>query len=281
MAVISFSSNTTVHGTQNADLLLGNDSTGSNSNDIIYGLKGNDTISLINTGNALGSADVVYGNKGDDSIVASRVNDMTAYGGQGNDTIEQSLSSNSVIYGNQGNDLLEDSHFVGDNAQGFTGSSVLYGGAGDDTLVAFHVGGDTMYGGQGHDLFVANDALVGQIDSVDVPHLITVGDFLSGNDSISMSSSVSGPGNLVKEDDPTANNPAAAISDANNYYANHATSDAYVFIYGGSGAGYLFYNGDSSDSPINRASQGMILVGDNAQSSLSANDIIASPFAHG
>ena len=43
MATITYNSNTTVTGTNNADLLLGTDTAG-NNNDIVYGLQGDDTI---------------------------------------------------------------------------------------------------------------------------------------------------------------------------------------------------------------------------------------------
>ncbi len=53
-----------------------------------------------------------------------------------------------------------------------------------------------------------------------------------------------------------------------------ATGSEYIFVYGGSGAGYLFYNGDSHATSVQ---EGMILIGDNAQSAVNSTDITAAP----
>ena len=108
--------------------------------------------------------------------------------------------------------------------------------------------------------------------------MITVEDFVTGNDSLSMSTNFDANDvGLVKENDVTANNANDAISFADAFYSSHPGSE-YLFIYGGAGACYLFYNGDTGGFA---PQDGMILTGDNAESSVSKNDIIESFHAGG
>jgi Ca2+-binding RTX toxin-like protein len=269
---------------------LGNDSVvifGANNK--VFGGGGNDTISVIGALNGVPSNavnDVVYGNKGNDSLYIQQATKAVAYGGAGDDSIgnfggppNEPLvgRGGDVLYGNQGNDTIRDCDGPGfvsgtDTTAGSSqGNSVLYGGQGDDTLFAQEAGGDTMFGGGGNNLFAANDGtrLDGFFNAND---LITVGDFTSGQDRLALSTLVAGDLNLTKVNAPGASNASVALGVANDEYAVDPTP-AYLFIYGGTGAGYLFYNGDNGGA---RATGGMILVGDNGEASLQASDIVAS-----
>lgn len=230
--------------------------------DTLYGGQGNDAMETF-----FSSHDVFYGNVGDDGLELDQDLAQTAYGGQGNDDISAFYSASDALYGNQGNDALGD--FVANHA-----TSVLYGGQGDDSLAASASGGDTMFGGLGSDLFATNDSLAPNAFTAN--DLITVEDFVSGLDKLALSTVDGGPGLLFKESDPSASNAGSALSAADAFFSTHSASAQYLFVYGGSGAGYLFYNGDGGGSAAN---DGMTLVGDNAESSLLANDIIASAFA--
>ena len=112
--------------------------------DIIYGEKGNDTISY-----AL-STDEVYldGGEGDDSIGIYK---GTAIGGIGDDTIR--IYSNAVVYGDS---TLEedpeqtqggDDYIVGDSSKK---NDTIYGGGGNDSIIG-NGGNDYLYGGTGND----------------------------------------------------------------------------------------------------------------------------------
>lgn len=162
------------------------------------------------------------------------------------------------------------------------GSSVLYGGQGDDTLVAEDAGGDSMVGGAGSDLFVA---YVGYepFSFFTTNDLITVADDAVNNDFLSLSFSHNaqttdpgGSGYLFKLHGTATNNAQNAFSAAQNYYAHDSNAAQFLLVYGGSGAGCLFYNGDGGGNAPN---DGMILVGANGESSVDANHVIASPFA--
>ena len=53
------------------------------------------------------------------------------------------------------------------------------------------------------------------------------------------------------------------------------TRTAQALVYGGSGAGYPFYNVEAAEGAVNG---GTILAGDNSATSLSADDIVANAF---
>jgi hypothetical protein len=61
-----------------------------------------------------------------------------------------------------------------------------------------------------------------------------------------------------------------ALNDANTFYATNPGQSEYVFVYGGTGAGYLFY---ISDSAFHFATSGMAILGANGQNSVNASDI--------
>jgi Ca2+-binding RTX toxin-like protein len=319
-----FGSNTTVNGTNGADTLFGNDPAG-NTNDIVYGHQGddsifgqfgysnstiyggqgNDTISQFPTASPTGhniiygnlgndvinlkiaGGDTVYGGQGDDNVSAFESsgntiygnlgNDLittftdfgdTFYGGQGNDTILVSLSNLDAIYGNQGNDLL----FAND---GITNTHE-YGGQGDDTLVfTGSFGGSTTNdvetGGLGNDLFIAtNDSGGGPLNVSDI---VTVTDFLQGFDKLSETSGTSV--RFIKRDG-TGDSAAQALALADSVYAaGPSAASEYIFVFGGTSAGYLFYNGDHGGPS---ALSGMAILGATGEFSVNLTDITPSNF---
>ena len=135
---------------QDDPINTGNGST----NDIIYGLGGNDTIS---TGN---SADIIYGQAGNDNIQGGS-QDNSVYGGSGTDNIDGGEGSD-VIYGGSGNDTING---------GSNGTDVLVGGFGQDI----------MTGGNGNDTFQYLSIFNSTVGARD-----TIVDFTPGNDTIDL-----------------------------------------------------------------------------------------------
>jgi Ca2+-binding RTX toxin-like protein len=90
----------------------------------VFGLNGNDTLSLNETNGALPKANL--------------------YGGNGNDTLTGG-SGNDQLFGDAGNDIL----------LGKGGVDFLFGGAGNDTLTG-GVGDDQVFGQAGNDLMIWN-----------------------------------------------------------------------------------------------------------------------------
>ena len=145
---IDFQSNQTANGTSNADVLLGNDPSGINTNDIVYGLQGNDIIEPVGFPQAINDS-TLYGGQGEDLIYAQSNNVIC--GNKGNDTVvvygvtnfnDQFIpASNNTIYGGQGDDTVDlDSG----------SKNVVYAGAGNSTIEADFQTGDTIYGGVGN-----------------------------------------------------------------------------------------------------------------------------------
>jgi len=192
-------------------------------------------------------------------------------------------SNRDVIYGNFGNDLLI----------GFAGTHNTheYGGQGDDTLVftgsPVHGSGSTTNdvetGNLGNDLFIAtNDSggsfSAGVVFALQPGDIVTVTDFLQGTDKLSETSQAGVPFDKIALAGADATDALAA---ANNFYFNSATGPSvappeYVFVYGGTGAGFLFYNGDGG---AKFALSGMAITGANGQHSVNASDI--TPFKPG
>ena len=149
-----------------------------------------------------------------------------------------------------------------------------------------------MAGGTGvnlfaaNDLFTNNDGLNGNFFTVN--DLITVEDYnanASINDYVSLSERYGGQtpdfgdAGFLDKTHIAGGNAADALSTANSVFAldqaiaGHPFAE-YVFVYGGTGAGYLFYNGDGGGAA---AVDGMTLVGQNSESSIDANHIVATP----
>ena len=120
MATITFGSNSVTNGTTGNDSLIGNEPTG-NTNDIVYGHQGDDTITFTDSvsnstlyggqGNDLfeafdGGRNIVYGNFGDDTLSSFDDTGDTLYGGQGNDVIASTFGFTGAVYGNLGDDTI-------------------------------------------------------------------------------------------------------------------------------------------------------------------------------
>jgi Ca2+-binding RTX toxin-like protein len=223
--------------------------------DTIYGGQGDD-----NLFGFMSSGGTIYGNQGNDSI-GGHGTQMKFFGGQGNDTINDAVSNLDAIYGNQGDDLL-----FGVSIS----NSHEYGGQGNDTLVftgtPFGTTNDVETGGLGNDLFIAtNDAGGGPLNASDI---VTVTDFLQGFDKLSETSS---PTVGFVKLAGTGDSAAQALALADSFYASFSGS-GYAFVYGGVGAGYLFYNGDSGGSV---ALSGMAITGATSETSVNFTDITA------
>lgn len=100
---------------------------GTDNNDVIYGLGGNDVIS------GKRGDDIIYGGSGADTLNGGAGNDIL-YGGFGNDKLLSGGAGNDILYGGEGNDILD----------GGVGNDILYGGEGSDILD----------GGTGRDYYV-------------------------------------------------------------------------------------------------------------------------------
>lgn len=123
------------------DSNAGNDITGTDHKDTIFGRGGDDTISGGGGNDKLfgGSGnDTLDGGSGNDYLNGSRGNDVLN-GGSGNDHID-GRSGNDTINGGDGYDLIH----------GGSGHDVIYGGAGNDRLFG-QSGNDKIYGGSGND----------------------------------------------------------------------------------------------------------------------------------
>ncbi|MBL8659324.1 MAG: hypothetical protein JNM75_06170 [Rhodospirillales bacterium] len=167
----------TIHGTGNAldniivgsernevlDGLAGNDTiygkaarafdvTGYPDNDVIHGGAGNDLIyGAGGDRDTWDGADTLYGDAGNDRIFG-QFGDDHLYGGDGNDSLS-GQEGNDVLLGGLGNDHLG----------GGTGDDWLYGSGGADVLTG-RQGLDRLYGEGGHDRFVyeaVSDSLPG------------------------------------------------------------------------------------------------------------------------
>jgi hypothetical protein len=258
-------------------------------NNVIYGNLGDDTINLnSDTGDkAFGGqgndaiyshfvkSSAIYGNQGNDFLFGDHDQSTKFFGGQGNDTIKDGFGSISdAIYGNQGNDLLLEFNQITDTHE--------YGGQGDDTLVfTGSFGGrttnDAETGGKGNDLFVAsNDSGTG--NNLNANDIVTVTDFLSGSDHLALTS-ITSTIPLAKIDG-TGDSALQALTAANNVYTGPPSEGAappeYVFVYGGTAAGYLFYNGNGGGK---FALSGMAITGATGENSVNSSDII--PFKPG
>ncbi|SUX09577.1 Ig family protein [Campylobacter sputorum subsp. bubulus] len=105
---------------------------GYNSNDIIYGNGGDDTIE------GYGGDDTLYGGIDNDTLLGGDGKD-TLYGNEGGDKLHGG-NDDDILNGNEGNDYL----------YGNNGNDTLLGGEGSDKLYGEY-GNDTLIGGKGND----------------------------------------------------------------------------------------------------------------------------------
>ena len=111
----------------------------SNSNDLVAGFAGDDTLF------GLAGSDVIRGGDGNDSIDGGADDDQL-YGDAGIDTIVGGLG-NDLLFGGTGNDSLNGGAGA-DTLRGEAGNDSLIGGAGFDILIG-GAGNDTLTGGVG------------------------------------------------------------------------------------------------------------------------------------
>ena len=110
----------------------------------VFGLGGNDNLSLDESHGALPKADI-FGGTGNDAITGGSGNDVLD-GGAGNDTL-QGGDGNDVLMGGDGNDVID----------GGRGNDVAFMGAGDDTFTWNPGdGSDAVEGQAGNDTMVFN-----------------------------------------------------------------------------------------------------------------------------
>lgn len=152
--------------------------TGSNSDDILGGVAGNDRIFGLGGNdeiNGRGGDDLLAGGDGDDILRGGDGRDALR-GGRGNDTLNGGTGDdglgggegNDILYGGKGNDILGGGAGV-DILNGGSGRDLLKGGAGNDQLfgnsgrdiLKGKAGNDTLTGGQGADTFVFAKGLSG------------------------------------------------------------------------------------------------------------------------
>jgi Ca2+-binding RTX toxin-like protein len=130
----------------------GADSISQSGNATVYGLEGNDIISLSQGANYLrGDAgfDDINGNMGADTLRGNDGEDWVV-GGKDNDLIFGDAAFD-IVYGNMGNDTV-DGGVGNDWVRGGQGDDSVMSGTGDDWLWGDR-GNDTISGGAGADLF--------------------------------------------------------------------------------------------------------------------------------
>lgn len=152
-------------------LFSGNDSinqtTGTNTEDFIYGMGGADTIIGGSTASHLygfnasggtdgadsivggGAGDYIQGNSGNDQLTGGAGSDRIL-GGAGNDTVLGG-TDNDTVNGNTGDDSVS-GEAGNDFLRGGQGNDIISGGDGNDNLLG-DLGTDTLSGGAGVDSF--------------------------------------------------------------------------------------------------------------------------------
>ncbi len=110
----------------------------------VFGLAGNDTITVDETNGALPAAQL-FGGDGNDTITGGSGNDLL-FGQSGNDTLIGG-GGNDLLFGGDGNDVLT----------GGAGNDQVFGQAGDDTMIWNPGDGSDLFeGGDGNDTAQVN-----------------------------------------------------------------------------------------------------------------------------
>ena len=286
--------NTTMYGTDAADLLVGGSLT-----DYIYGNEGNDSLS------GHGGDDFIFGGEGNDSVLGGNGDDYlsgdsaftdpnsssndTLRGGNGNDEIFGGFGEDS-LYGGNGNDRMfgglgRDRLFAGqgdDYVNGNEGNDTLFGNGGNDTLFGGDgldgdadllvagdgddslVGGldnDTLNGGAGNDRFVFSGSRAFAEAGLGIDR---IQDFGNGNDKIVLDRRVFA-GISGGNDSPLSESDFAVVS------SNAAAAIADALIVYNSNNGRLYYNENGSSNGFGEGGEFAIL---NAQP-----DLVTADFA--
>ncbi len=286
--------NTTMYGTNAADLLVGGSLT-----DYIYGNEGDDSLS----GHA--GDDFIFGGEGNDSILGGLGDDYltgdsafsdqdsssddTLRGGNGNDEIfggfgKDSLygdsgndrmfggldqdrlfagQGNDYVNGNEGNDTLfgnkgNDTLFGGDGLDG--DADKLFGGDGDDSLIG-GLDNDTLNGGAGNDRFLFSGSRAFAEADLGIDR---IQDFGNGNDTIVLDKRVF-VGISGGNESPLSESDFAVVTD------NAAAAIAEELIVYNSSNGRLYYNENGNSAGFGDGGQFAVL---NAQP-----DLVAADFA--
>jgi hypothetical protein len=280
----------TVYGGQGADVLTdepiftASHQVGGN---VIYGNFGDDSIT---TDNSVG--DVFYGGQGQDTLFASDSTSTVIYGNLGNDVITSVSNTSEVLYGGHGNDAIT----VRDEGTAGLGAHI-YGNFGNDVLVGRAVDDGVMYGGQGDDFLrftghdpadgfngvTINDVEFGNLGNdtfaadngagggaISPDEIVTVADFGLGIDKLTQTTMDGVPLDKIASAGADATD---ALTAANTFYAGHHAPE-YVFVYGGTAAGFLFYNGDGGGAAGAHAHSGMAIDGATGEFSVNATDIV-------
>jgi Ca2+-binding RTX toxin-like protein len=189
--------------------------TTTDQDEAVYGLKGNDSITIKGVFYDQESDATyisVYGGAGDDQIISqSSASGQMTYGGSGNDTISIRAGGDAtlaVAYGGPGNDTLTCISSAGDLC-------ALIGGAGQDRLVS-QTEADTLFrGGLGKDVQVGGPESRDQFffakgETIAGAQRDTISGFKQGQDYIDLSpidANTSEPDNQVFTFVASTNNP--------------------------------------------------------------------------
>ena len=147
---------------------------GSNTNDLIIGFDGNDTI-VGSQGDTR-----IFGGAGNDSIMGlNGINNI--FGGDGNDYLETGDTNSAILEGGSGNDTLIGGAGI-NRLTGGTGADVLDGGGGLDSA-AFDGGGPGLIAilELQYQIYNAGDALGDQYFNIENMSGTGFDDFLGGN----------------------------------------------------------------------------------------------------
>ncbi len=256
-------------GTMGADVAAGGDFSGLGGSDTITGNDGSSIHGGAGSDRLTGGVGVTaIGGLGDDVLVCSFVSSSIFSGGAGRDTIDfrQDNFSGEIInlstasfgflsstftgfenaVGSQGDDIIIGSNGV-NSLNGFNGADTINGGLGGDTLTG-GLSGDLLEGGGGNDRLVGGggaDQLTGGagldvlVLSQKVASADTIGDFVTGKDSLEISAAQFAAGlqaGALAAARFRANTTGQAADANDRFIFNIATGDLF-FDNNGTGAG--------------------------------------------
>lgn len=174
------------------------------------------------TGNALAS--VLTGGAGNDTITGGAGND-TISGGEGNNTLAGNAGANTITAGNGNNTVSVTGSTSANSITVGNGYNTITGGTGDDTIIV-GTGGNVITSGAGldkitlgaHVLGATNTLVFGSTaEAATVANVDTITGFVSGTDTVQLTSGVTGTGSLTGLTLAAGNTAAtmlAAVTDA-------------------------------------------------------------------